>query len=144
MIGGLQFANELSQWLAYKPVDPKNNLAAAWHVYYPANYCSNQSCWDTYVAPVMAKVPVIAGEFGSTPTTSGDCNSLAIVNILDFIESHQQGYSAWAFDAWGGDCRSQFNYALISSENGTPTNYGRTYFLHLLPLKSTYRSLLLQ
>ena len=32
MLGGVQYAARLSQWLAYKPADPTGKLAAAWHI----------------------------------------------------------------------------------------------------------------
>jgi hypothetical protein len=31
MLGGLAYANDLSQWLTYRPTDPDGNLAAAWN-----------------------------------------------------------------------------------------------------------------
>ena len=33
LLGGVEYANSLSRWLAYEPSDPEKNLAAAWHVY---------------------------------------------------------------------------------------------------------------
>ena len=63
MVGGLAWTNDLSQWLAYKPTDPTDNLVASWHSY-NFNACSNTSCWDSQIAPVAAQVPVHAGEIG--------------------------------------------------------------------------------
>jgi endoglucanase len=31
IIGGLQWSNDLSQWLQHMPVDPLNNTGAVWH-----------------------------------------------------------------------------------------------------------------
>jgi hypothetical protein len=45
MIGGLSYANDLSQLLSYMPSDPLNNLAASAHLY-NFNWCNNLSCWQ--------------------------------------------------------------------------------------------------
>src|SRR5579883_1396765 len=67
MLGGLEYSNDLSQWLQYEPTDPDHNLAASFHLY-NGTICNNASCWNSQVAPVAAKVPVITGELGE-----GDC-----------------------------------------------------------------------
>jgi endoglucanase len=63
MLGGVQYANALSQWLAYEPADTANNLVASWHVY-DFNACNNVTCWYSTVAPVAQHVPIVTGEFG--------------------------------------------------------------------------------
>src|ERR1700690_309551 len=63
MLGGLEYANDLAGWLAHEPADPDGNLAASWHSY-NFNTCGVRSCWHAQVAPVIAKVPLIAGEIG--------------------------------------------------------------------------------
>jgi hypothetical protein len=65
MVGGLDYADQLDGILDHLPVDPLDQLIASWHVY-PGNNCGlgKQACWDATVAPVLAKMPVIAGEFG--------------------------------------------------------------------------------
>src|SRR5437899_587547 len=45
MLGGVQYAATVSQWLANEPTDSLNNLAASWHVY-NFRWCHVQSCWD--------------------------------------------------------------------------------------------------
>jgi hypothetical protein len=35
LIGGVHFSNDLSQWLAHRPRDPLNQVAASWHPYPP-------------------------------------------------------------------------------------------------------------
>jgi hypothetical protein len=54
MLGGVQYANDLSRWLAYEPSDPQPNLAASWHEY-NFNACSSASCWDSAIAPWRSK-----------------------------------------------------------------------------------------
>lgn len=124
MLGGVEYANSLSQWLTYRPSDPDNNLAASWHSY-NFNYCNTQSCWDSTVAPVQQQVPVIAGEIGENDCADGYINTL-----MPWMDSHGASYLGWTWDTW--DCAS--GPALISDYNGTPTNFGAGYQAHLAAL----------
>ena len=63
MLGGEEYSNDLRQWLSHEPADPDHDLAASWHSY-NFNTCSHRSCWKYQVLPVIAQVPVIAGEIG--------------------------------------------------------------------------------
>ncbi len=72
---GIDWANNLQQWLANKPADPLNQLMAEQHVY-GGNTCYTPSCLNTYTAPVAAQVPVVFGEFGETY----DASSCATTN----------------------------------------------------------------
>ncbi len=125
MLGGLAFSNDLSQWLANKPTDPQNNLAASVHIY-NFNSCSNSSCWDSQVAPVAASVPVLAGEIGEN-----DCASGFISTLTSWFDLHGIGYLAWTWTN-SGNCSG--TPSLISDWTGTPTNYGAGYKAHLLSL----------
>jgi hypothetical protein len=124
MLGGLSYSSDLTQWLRHEPADPDHNLAASWHSY---NFggCSTQACWTSQVAPVMAKVPVITGELGEN-----DCADDYIDPLMQWLDSKHSSYLAWSWNTWscsGGP-------GLISSYNGTPTNYGMGYLLHILEL----------
>src|SRR6266567_9084309 len=63
IVGGVQYAARLSHWLANKPSDPLNNIAASWHIY-NFSWCSSQACWDSTAAPVARQVPLVLGELG--------------------------------------------------------------------------------
>jgi len=128
MLGGLAWSNDLSQWLANKPTDPQNNLAASVHIY-NFNACSNTSCWDSQIAPVAAQVPVLAGEIGENDCASGFVNGLT-----SWFDQHSIGYLAWTWTD-SGNCSG--TPSLISDWTGTPTNYGAGYKAHLLSLVST-------
>ncbi len=128
MLGGLGYANDLTQWMRYKPFDPAHNLAASWHSY-NFNACSTTSCWNSQIAPVMAKYPVIAGEIGE-----GDCADGYIDALMAWMDARHASYLAWTWDDWPGACGS--GPALITSYNGTPTPYGAGYRAHLLALRS--------
>jgi hypothetical protein len=127
MLGGLEYANALSQWLTYKPSDSTGNLAASWHSY-NFNLCNTTTCWDTTVAPVAQRVPIIAGEIGENDCADGYLNTL-----LPWLDSHDQSYLAWTWDTW--NCAS--GPALIADYSGTPTNFGVGYRDHLAALASS-------
>lgn len=125
LLGGLAFSNDLSSWLANEPKDPDNNLAASTHIY-NFNACSNVSCWTSTIAPVAAKVPVLAGEIGENDCASGFINTL-----MSWLDSEHIGYMAWTWTNTG-DCGG--TPSLISDYTGTPTNFGAGYKTHLLAL----------
>jgi hypothetical protein len=121
LLGGVVSANALSQWPVYLPIDPANNLAAAWHVY-PDRPCSTTSCFDAKVNAVAQAYPVVATELGET-----DCQGTFITTVMGWLDSRQQSYLAFTWDAWFADCHS-----LIAGYAGTPTiPYGQTYRTHL-------------
>jgi endoglucanase len=123
MLGGLSWANDLTQWLAYEPSDPDHNLAASWHSY-SFNECNAQACWDSEVAPVIAKVPVIVGEMGEK-----DCADGYIDPLVDWLNSKLTSYLAWSWNV-GASCSS--GPSLISSYSGAPTGYGSGYRSQLI------------
>jgi hypothetical protein len=121
-LGGVQYSNALSQWLAYRPSDPLNNLAAAWHVY-NFNVCSAATCWNSTAGVVLGQVPVIATEIGDD-----SCNATFMNALMSWLDAHGSGYLAWTWDTWGTACG---DIALIKDFSGTPTTYGQIYKTHL-------------
>ncbi|MEC3977571.1 cellulase family glycosylhydrolase [Amycolatopsis sp. H20-H5] len=124
LLGGLAYANDLSQWLQYKPADPTGNLAASWHSY-NFNTCSSSSCWDATLAPVAAQVPLVAGEIGEN-----DCASGYVTGLMSWLDQHGASYLGWTWNTW--NCGS--GPALISSYDGTPTAFGAGIKAHFLAL----------
>jgi endoglucanase len=124
MLGGEEYSNDLTQWLAYEPTDPDHNLVASWHSY-SFNTCNTQACWTSQVAPVMAQVPVIVGETGES-----DCGGSYIDALTTWLNSQKASYLAWTWDAWGS-CPS----VLITDYAGDPTPFGAAYkaILEALP-----------
>ena len=127
MLGGEEYSNDLTSWLQYKPTDPDNNLVASWHSY-NFNTCSSQSCWTSQIAPVIAAVPVVAGEIGEN-----DCAGSYINPLTTWLKSENSSFLAWTWDDWSGGCSS--GPTLITDYTGTPTNYGAAYkaILQALP-----------
>lgn len=122
MLGGLEYANDLTQWLRHKPSDPDHNLVASWHSY-NFNTCDVRSCWDSQIAPVIRKVPVIAGEIGEN-----DCGGTYISRLMTWLDARSTSYLAWA---WNADFSCSAGPGLITSYNGAPTAYGAGYRAHL-------------
>ncbi|MET8771124.1 cellulose binding domain-containing protein [Streptomyces sp. NPDC004658] len=114
LAGGLAYANDLSQWTAYKPTDPAGNLAAAYHVY-NFNSCASESCWNSTLAPVAAHVPLVAGEIGESTCAHGFTD-----RVVKWFDDHDLSYLGWTWNTW--DCSS--GPSLISAYDGTPTAYG--------------------
>src|SRR2546421_2260059 len=74
MLGGLNWANDLGGWLAYKPADPGDALVASFHNY-NFNSCF-ASCWSSTIAAAAAPRPPLAAgsgaaEFARARTTRG-------------------------------------------------------------------------
>jgi hypothetical protein len=111
---GIDYANNLSQWLANKPTDSLGQLMAEAHVY-GGNSCATTSCFDTNYAPVAAQVPLIFGETGETYDASS-CASTNISKFLPWADANGVSYEPWTWDTWG-NCLS-----LISNFDGTVAN----------------------
>jgi endoglucanase len=127
MLGGEEYANDLSDWLQYEPTDADNNLVASWHSY-NGNTCDTQSCWTSEVEPVIESVPVIAGEIGE-----GDCAGSYIDSLTSWLESENTSFLAWTWDDWANGCST--GPTLITDYAGDPTPYGAAYeaILQALP-----------
>jgi endoglucanase len=124
MLGGLAYSNDLSGWLTHAPNDPLKQLAASFHVY-NFNTCKTEGCWDTEVAPVAAKVPLVTGEIGEN-----DCAHGFIDGYMSWADAHGVSYLGWTFNPW--DCST--GPALIVDFAGNPSGFGRGYRDHVLSL----------
>ena len=125
MLGGLTYSNNLTEWLKYEPSDPDHNLVASWHSY-NFNSCSTQSCWTSQISPIIAQVPLIAGEIGEN-----DCAEDYIDPLMTYLDSLSTSYLAWA---WNADFKCSGGPGLITDYSGDPTAYGAGYKAHLQSL----------
>jgi endoglucanase len=146
MVGGLSFADDLSQWTA--PNDPAHQVAASMHAYAQEPPCSNNqpqangldSCFD-HVAAIAQNVPVVIGEFDQNATgalcdTPGDQSY--DTNLMNWADQNGVSYTAWGWDIETQDELNQDGcsaYELISDASGTPfAPNGTTVHSHLLSL----------
>jgi hypothetical protein len=120
-VSGIDWANNLTEWLANKPSDPTGQLVAEQHVY-NFNVCGSVDCFEQQVTPVANAVPVVWGEYGED-----DCGSGTVAQFLPYADAHISAAEAWTWDTWGS-CES-----LISDYDGTPANafgtFVRTYYI---------------
>ena len=119
MLGGVQYASSLSQWLAFKPTDPLNNLAASWHVYVGSGFhsgCSTSDCWNGAPAAVAGAVPLILGEVGQS-----DGSTDVEAQLLEWMDTRGASYLAWTWNTWGPPL------SLISNYDGTASTYGQFF-----------------
>lgn len=115
MLGGVEYSAGLSGWLAHRPTDPLQNLAASWHIY-NGSWCASRACWDSTAAPVAVQVPLILGELGQDDGGSG-----FVTSLMDWMDQRGGSYLAWDWDVWGAPLD------VISSYDGTPSPYGQTF-----------------
>jgi len=125
MLGGIEYANDLSQFVTYAPTDPASNFGASWHVYVGSNYTRNHSL-SADASAVAAKFPIVAGEIGDDSTTPA-CNGTFIGSVMSYLDglTPPQSYLAWS---WSTDDKPE----IISDYAGTPYCDGPTYKAHLL------------
>ena len=113
-IPGINYANDLTQWLSHEPSDPDHQLIAEAHIY-GNNSCgaqNNGSCLVSTLDPVAARVPLLLGETGETYDDS-ECSGANVQIILNWADSEHVSWAAWAWNNWG-DCLS-----LIQDYSGT-------------------------
>jgi endoglucanase len=125
MLGGLSFSNNLTQWLQYMPRDPDHDLIASWHSY-NFNSCSSQRCWQDQIAPIIARIPLIADEIGEN-----DCSDNYVMPLMNWLDQKATGYLAWS---WNPSRSCKGNTKLITGYSGTPTAYGAGIKSHLRSL----------
>jgi Cellulase (glycosyl hydrolase family 5)/FG-GAP-like repeat len=142
MLGGLNYAADLSQWLAYLPSDSLQppQLVAGVHSYCgsysdmtvaecQAALSDNQRAQWPAISTVAKSVPVVTGEFGEY-----DCATTYVTPYMAFADSIGASYLGWAWDAYG--CNSF--PALIADYAGTATAYGIGLKTHLAALNKIH------
>ena len=135
LLGGLEYSNALTQWLAYAPVDPTGNLGAAWHIY-ANNACVADTCWDMAPETVAATVPLVATEIGES-----DCMGDFITQVMTWLDGQNVGYLAWSWNAFGtcvpATKTSGGNPWSLTSNYGTGvpnSDYANTFYTHVMGL----------
>ncbi|CAB4700871.1 MAG: cellulase family glycosylhydrolase [Actinobacteria bacterium] len=112
LLGGLDYANDLSQWLTHRPDD--DQLVASFHSY-DFKACGDRRCWDRVLAPLAEQVPVLTGELGATDPLDG-----YVADYLAWADAHAIGSLFWVWATHADDPMS-----LVQDQAGRPTAYGR-------------------
>ena len=111
LLGGLDYANDLSHWLEFAPDD--DQLVAAFHSY-DFKACG-EDCWDDVIGPLADSVPVLTSELGARRPDQG-----YVERYLDWADEHGIGALFWVWADHPAD-----PMALVLDETGRPTAYGR-------------------
>ncbi len=112
---GLEWANDMSGWLEYRPDDPLDRLVAGFHVY-DLTACNNPDCWDRELLDIVAEFPLAVTEFGSRRE---NCTTDVTEWMMEWADTNGVGYAAWAW--FPGGCGFP---SLISDWSGTFTDQG--------------------
>ena len=111
LLGGLDYANDLSRWLDFAPDD--DQLVASFHSY-DFKDCADEECWDAVLAPIADRVPVLTGELGAEDPLDG-----YVTRYLDWADRHAIGSLFWVWADHPSD-----PMALVRDGTGAPTKYG--------------------
>lgn len=126
LVAGIHWGEAMTRWLAYRPTDPLGQIGASFHAYPFNRYCPDRSCYDRDLAPIVARVPLVAGEVGPSLALGADgidrgCPRSAVRqggfarSVFDWLDAHGAGYISWSWNPWP-DC-----WALVQGWNGVPT-----------------------
>jgi hypothetical protein len=99
IIAGLNYSNELGDWLQYVPTDPLNQIIAGVHIYFDGITpgCEVESCWNSeFVGVQAAGYPVIIDETGEVDTTDGGTTDGTGNPGGSCLSGYEQILTAWA------------------------------------------------
>ena len=116
LLGGLGWASDESGW-RHEPVDALHQLVVSFHTY-DFSGCSTATCWDTTIAPLAAKVPVVTGEFGES-----GCTDTYDLRYMPSAGRHGISYLGWTWDSTGAPSHWSCSQgpSLITELDGSPT-----------------------
>jgi hypothetical protein len=130
-VPGVQYANSMTRFLSrpYRVRDTlrKPQLMAVVDVYPRSNACGSVRCYNGKYAPVIRRMPFMAGEIGESNDSGGSCPTSAVETLMHWLDKHGAGYAAWTWNTWGG-C----NQLISSHSTGAPNGrWGRVFRDHL-------------
>ena len=103
LVGGLNYANDLSGFLTHQLTDLVRpaQIAASFHNY-SGEACQHVACWNSTVAPIARKVPIVTGEFGSgkycvSPPALGETESSFDSTYMSWSDAHGISYVQWGW-----------------------------------------------
>jgi hypothetical protein len=125
MLGGLDWASDLSGWLDHVPTDPAGALVASNHTY---DFTPCFRFCRAALARIAQRYPVVTGEFGE-----GDCRRRYVKPYMRWADRHGVSYLGWTWNTGGRwDCAG--GPSLIRDYDGSPTRYGVGLRSHLRTL----------
>jgi endoglucanase len=132
MLGGLDWARDLSGWAEWRPADPANALVVSMHNYdYKPCF---RGCRRT-LAKLAETYPVVTGELGQI-----DCRSNYVRPYMRWADQHGISYLGWTWNT-EGRWTCEGGPSLIRDWAGHPTRFGKGRREHLrLLAKRTRRS----
>jgi endoglucanase len=127
MLGGLEYANDESQWLSHEPVDSAHQLVVSFHTYNEP-VCDTEACWNATIAPLAETVPVVTGELGENR-----CRDTYIKQYMPWADAHGVSYLGWTWDSTRAPSHWSCSKgpALIKTYKGVPTRFGKGLKEHL-------------
>jgi endoglucanase len=142
MVGGLNFANDLTQWAEHAPTDPANQEAASFHNYMGPGKCDDLACWNSEIAPIAVNVPVVTGEFDEDNYTESQCPTKTPntfdQDYMSWADQHGVSYLAWGWIVLNQEEKDEEGcnaFYLIDDYGGTPAFPNGTLLRdHLLTL----------
>jgi hypothetical protein len=136
IIAGLDYSNQLNNWLSYVPNDPQKQIVAGVHIYFDGLDCEASSCWTSVFGKIQtAGYPVVVDETGEFDTIgSGGCGSGSEQGLTAWADTQapQVGYWFWAFtyvDYSSGSCANGPD--LLENAYTPWPNYGSFVEAHL-------------
>jgi endoglucanase len=128
IIAGLDYSNQLNDWLTYVPAYVSDKqIAAGIHLYYDLD-CTTSSCWTSTWTPILtAGYPIVIDETGELPKNQGGdgCTGSETNSMVSWANgsSPQVGYWFWAFTKAGG-CSEPVLLKTNSSPFTAASGYG--------------------
>jgi endoglucanase len=131
LLAGLGWASDDAGWLQHEPADPLHQIAATFHVYDELSSCTDETCWNSTLLPVAARVPLVNDEFGEV--RCGEPSAIVWLNQwMSYATIHHFSMLAWTWDAWPQGCSK--GPVLITNLDGSPTPFGaavRAFYANL-------------
>jgi hypothetical protein len=124
MLAGRDYANDLGSWLQSRPDD--DQTVASFHNY-ESQTCHTTACWNSTIAPIARRVPVVTGELGET-----DCADSHLKSYMSWADRRGVGYLVWAW--WVLRDKSCSALSVLSDQSGTPKAPNGTTLKHLAKL----------
>ncbi len=127
MLGGLEWAGDLSGWVSHLPPDPAHALVASNHTY---DFSPCYGSCRTALASIARRFPVVTGELGET-----DCGHGYIDPYMSWADRHGISYLGWGwFTSAEETCEG--GPSLIENYAGKPSGFGIGLREHLRALRA--------